>query len=73
MGKYHTSVWNHPIHGDPTPDEMEEYRQHCRDTSWQCPTCGRVHPEHHKTCWHCKPTGYLKPNAEAEGSRNERP
>jgi hypothetical protein len=31
MEKYHTSVWNHPIHGDPTPDEMEEYRQHCRD------------------------------------------
>ena len=51
--------YNHPIHGDPTPEEVEEFRQSCRGGRWTCLSCGRSHSEFHKKCWWCKPTGYI--------------
>ena len=48
--------YNHPLHGDPTPEEVQEFVEHCQDTRWQCHECGRWHPEYHKACWHCHPT-----------------
>jgi hypothetical protein len=48
--------YNHPIHGDPTPEEVQEFSEYCRDSRWVCKECGRSHPGHHKSCWHCHPT-----------------
>lgn len=52
--------YSHPIHGDPDPEEVQEFIQHCKESRWTCPNCGRTHPEYHQKCWHCNPTGFKK-------------
>ena len=44
--------YNHPIHGSPDIEDIEEMREECQD--WVCSQCGAGHPFWHKECWHCR-------------------
>jgi hypothetical protein len=52
--------YGHPIHGDPSPEEVEEFRQSVKGDNWFCPQCKRWHPDWHIDCWHCNPTDKKK-------------
>lgn len=45
--------YNHPIHGDPDSEEVQEFREYLRQSRWECPKCGRIHPSWHTSCWYC--------------------
>lgn len=47
--------YNHPIHGDPDPEELEEFRESMRGY-WTCHKCKREHPMWHGSCFYCNPT-----------------